>query len=395
MVSLININILSSQKTVWVFVAAGNGIQTLKETLEPNVPENLFMILITRNSFSPLSRSKRSTDNNNNEINFSYLPKEIHYHRKIFSESSIHEITNRKKSLGDHTQGKPELRNMFINQRKNHQYFDPLSSVSKGEVIFESTSRTKRQTELFKNDVKPTILAYTAIRTSHGNVVFKKSGEWSRLSGLILGMPLLSATTSNFFGRTLMLTTVHKPKVFEINKSDGSRVQNLEEVHGYTADIIRVLQTNLNFTISLTFTNNFGGQLPNGSWSGMIGDLVGQEASLSPLDFSPSWARAQVVDFSEWFSRDPVIVISQAPKPIMKPFLMLEIFSLWISDFHQVWLAIICVGIVTGFLLWLLDVIVNQLHQRGQHSEGSELVKNEYYRLLISVRSTLKLFVNQ
>lgn len=48
---------------------------------------------------------------------------------------------------------------------------------------------------------------------------------------------------------------------------------------------------------------------------------------MAALDFTPSWKRTEVVDFSLPIGEDMVVIISRAPAIVVKPFLLLQIFS--------------------------------------------------------------------
>jgi len=92
---------------------------------------------------------------------------------------------------------------------------------------------------------------------------------------------------------------------------------------------------------------------------------VEQEADIGIMDFSPSYLRAAVIDFSEWFSTgeilnhilhtsivrlsiatiippsnfiiiDPVVMISQAPTTLQLPFLLLQIFHVYVIYFCKI-----------------------------------------------------------
>ena len=43
---------------------------------------------------------------------------------------------------------------------------------------------------------------------------------------------------------------------------------------GYYADVFHALQTELNFTYTITFNKVFGAKQKDGSWSGKIGDFI-------------------------------------------------------------------------------------------------------------------------
>lgn len=62
--------------------------------------------------------------------------------------------------------------------------------------------------------------------------------------------------------------------MFEVRGPDGRMRSSLDDVTGYVAELIRIVERHLNFSSSLTFTNHFGSQLQNGSWIGMIGFLA-------------------------------------------------------------------------------------------------------------------------
>nr|XP_053656249.1 glutamate receptor ionotropic, delta-1-like [Cherax quadricarinatus] len=240
-----------------------------------------------------------------------------------------------------------------------------------------------------------------------GSVTFRRAGSWSCTSGLILQGPLTPAPSSNFKGRTLILTAVNKPRVFEVQRPPGTpkdlqgppgtlrdlqgpprdpqRPGSLKNVQGYMAELVRVLEIHLNFSSVVTTTNAFGCQSRNGSWDGMIGLLARKQADLAPLDLSPSWDRTQVIDFSQWMGIDNVIILSRSPHPLRQPFLLLQVFSPW------VWLAILLTGVATGSVLWAMDHIVwsTQAHRL---SNG---LKTPYKLYETAVVSTLKLFVMQ
>ncbi|KAA0184927.1 Ionotropic receptor 206 [Hyalella azteca] len=119
-----------------------------------------------------------------------------------------------------------------------------------------------------------------------------------------------------------------KPRVFETLYADGKKRKDVTAAEGYIVDLVRIIGVKLNVSLDMIVASSFGVLTSNGTWSGMMGDLVARRASLSPLDFSPSLERQAVVDFSEWLSMDPVILISRSPSLLTVPFLLLQIFSL-------------------------------------------------------------------
>nr|XP_045599323.1 uncharacterized protein LOC123758738 isoform X2 [Procambarus clarkii] len=113
------------------------------------------------------------------------------------------------------------------------------------------------------------------------------------------------------------------------------------------------------------------------------------EADVSPMDFSPSLERALVVDFSEWFSRDNVIIVSQAPRPLQRPFLLLHIFSGW------VWVTILIMGVSSGSFLWVLDLVLGTVRAGRKLHRRDAPVTEVHVSYLATVATILKLFVLQ
>lgn len=67
---------------------------------------------------------------------------------------------------------------------------------------------------------------------------------------------------------SLHLSHLQKPTVFLFKD-----VEKLADVQGYAADIVQEIQQRLNFTDVLVPNTGFGAYR-NGSWNGMVGDLL-------------------------------------------------------------------------------------------------------------------------
>ncbi|XP_047740942.1 glutamate receptor-like [Hyalella azteca] len=161
-----------------------------------------------------------------------------------------------------------------------------------------------------------------------GSVRLINVGAWHSSGELRLHQKISNPKIIDFQGRKLILSVVHKPRVFETLYADGKKRKDVTAAEGYIVDLVRIIGVKLNVSLDMIVASSFGVLTSNGTWSGMMGDLVARRASLSPLDFSPSLERQAVVDFSEWLSMDPVILISRSPSLLTVPFLLLQIFSL-------------------------------------------------------------------
>ncbi|XP_042868039.1 uncharacterized protein LOC122250598 [Penaeus japonicus] len=160
--------------------------------------------------------------------------------------------------------------------------------------------------------------------------------SWTR-AGLRTHKPIWPRPPFNFMNRTVKIACIKKPQVFEF-KDDAS----LDDAGGYVVEILKVIRSRHNFTGVLVPTEGFGLRTPNGSYNGMVGVVQRKEADMAALDFTPSLDRTSVVDFSVPIGEDIVVIISRAPDIIIRPFLLLQIFS------PLSWLAILASAVLVG-----------------------------------------------
>ncbi|XP_064108899.1 glutamate receptor ionotropic, delta-2-like isoform X2 [Macrobrachium nipponense] len=103
------------------------------------------------------------------------------------------------------------------------------------------------------------------------------------------------------------------------------------------------------------------------------------EADISPLDFTPSYDRSEVVEFGYPIGEDIILILSKAPVKITRPFLLLQIFSL------QVWACIIGSALVLGVTLEILVKIESTVNHKSS-------LKTLFMK---QVENSLKIFVYQ
>ncbi|KAK8378310.1 hypothetical protein O3P69_011063 [Scylla paramamosain] len=85
-------------------------------------------------------------------------------------------------------------------------------------------------------------------------------------------------------------------------------------------------------------------------------------ADVSPLDFTPIWQRSLVIDFGRIYSTDTVVIISRAPRALIRPLLLLQIFTPF------VWSSLLVVAMAAGIALRRL-MIARQAVQK-ETSQG-------------------------
>ncbi|KAL4238165.1 hypothetical protein ACF0H5_002875 [Mactra antiquata] len=135
-------------------------------------------------------------------------------------------------------------------------------------------------------------------------------------------------------------SVLHYPNLYEAE--DGS-------YHGFILDLLELMGVNYKLSIN----TKYGHQYENGSWAGMMGELVDQEADIAGL-LTVSNSRAQFVDFLYPIqSASPAIVLKK-PKDD-KPSVAERLSRLLEPLEFSVWLLSILSLLVTGTVLYIIS----------------------------------------
>ncbi|XP_012940485.2 glutamate receptor [Aplysia californica] len=117
-----------------------------------------------------------------------------------------------------------------------------------------------------------------------------------------------------FNGRRFIVTTnMWAPYVYR------REVNGTFEYYGFCIDLANELSRTLNFSIAFTEPpdGGWGAEIPNsnGSWTGMVGQVVRQEVDMVIAPIGVTGARERVVDFTFAFFYDDSAVIMKKPDP--------------------------------------------------------------------------------
>ncbi|XP_071519145.1 uncharacterized protein [Panulirus ornatus] len=118
-----------------------------------------------------------------------------------------------------------------------------------------------------------------------GSWRLKLVAAWTT-SGFQVLRPLWPKPAFNLQGRTLRINCLKKPTVFLFNDGD-----HLAQSRGYAADMMHEIQKRLNFTDVLVPNTGFGAYR-NGSWNGMVGDLLRQSHYSVSLSSHPPFVNS-------------------------------------------------------------------------------------------------------
>ncbi|KAK7076575.1 hypothetical protein SK128_018483, partial [Halocaridina rubra] len=161
--------------------------------------------------------------------------------------------------------------------------------VSMVEETMPSTDSASTQNGPFQIKKWIKLAAIEAPGDGSWNLALAATWSSGRMNTLQNLWPLPSF---NLRRRTIRITCLQKPKVFQYNSEGG-----LDEASGYIIDLMLLLRERLNFTDVLVPTEGFGLLQPNGSYNGMVGVIQRKEADMGALDFTPSHARTKILEF--------------------------------------------------------------------------------------------------
>ncbi|XP_049883076.1 glutamate receptor ionotropic, kainate 2 [Pectinophora gossypiella] len=121
---------------------------------------------------------------------------------------------------------------------------------------------------------------------------------------------------------------------------------------GYCIDLIAKLAEAMNFDYEIVTpkSGGFGKKLPNGTWNGVVGDLVKGETDLAVAALTMTAEREEVIDFvAPYFDQTGILIV------IRKPIRKTSLFKFMTVLRTEVWLSIVAALVLTGFMIWLLD----------------------------------------
>uniref|UniRef100_A0A8C9TDI3 Glutamate receptor n=1 Tax=Scleropages formosus TaxID=113540 RepID=A0A8C9TDI3_SCLFO len=128
---------------------------------------------------------------------------------------------------------------------------------------------------------------------------------------------------------------------------------------GFSIDVLDALAKMLGFKYEIyqVADSKYGSQLPNGSWNGMIGELISKRADLAVSAITITPERENVVDFSMRYMDYSVGILLHKPED------KINIFSLFAPFDLAVWACIAAAIPVVGVLIFVLRRIQSLRNQ--------------------------------
>ncbi|EZA57395.1 ObirIr8a [Ooceraea biroi] len=145
---------------------------------------------------------------------------------------------------------------------------------------------------------------------------------------------------------------------WSVSKKDPTTDQEMrngdakEIWEGYCIDFVEKLSEKMHFDYDLVIPEDkeFGRRLPNGEWTGLIGDLVKGETDIVVAALTMTSEREEVIDFvAPYFEQSGILIVMRKPVRKTSLFKFMTVLRL------EVWLSIVGALTLTGIMIWILD----------------------------------------
>ncbi|XP_072536646.1 glutamate receptor ionotropic, kainate 5 isoform X1 [Salminus brasiliensis] len=131
----------------------------------------------------------------------------------------------------------------------------------------------------------------------------KQIGIWYSNNTLVMNSTSLDMNASETLAnKTLIITTILE-NPYVMRKVNYQELEGNEQYEGFCVDMLRELSDILKFTYRIKLVDDglYGAPEPNGSWTGMVGELINRKADLAVAAFTITSEREKVIDFSKPF----------------------------------------------------------------------------------------------
>lgn len=180
-------------------------------------------------------------------------------------------------------------------------------------------------------------------------------GQWDPLSGFKPEPGYEMKKVKRFFRVGVVLA---EPWAFVDNSPNSTSIQSLNDslvdkgLTGYCIELLRELSSKMDFDYEIrpSSKNQYGHKLNNGSWTGLVGDLISGEIDISVATLTMTTEREEVIDFvSPYFDQSGISILLRKEEPEQNFFKFMKVLK------EEVWLGILCAVIVVAILIWILD----------------------------------------
>ncbi|KAM3872859.1 glutamate receptor ionotropic, kainate 5 isoform 2-T2 [Diretmus argenteus] len=131
----------------------------------------------------------------------------------------------------------------------------------------------------------------------------KEIGVWYSNNTLAMNSTSLDINVSETLANKTLIVTTILENPYVMRKGNYQDYQGNDQYEGFCVDMLRELADILKFSFKIKLVDDglYGAPEPNGSWTGMVGELINRKADLAVAGFTITSEREKVIDFSKPF----------------------------------------------------------------------------------------------
>ncbi|XP_067365558.1 glutamate receptor ionotropic, kainate 5 isoform X4 [Channa argus] len=131
----------------------------------------------------------------------------------------------------------------------------------------------------------------------------KEIGIWYSNNTLAMNSTSLDINVSETLANKSLIVTTILENPYVMRKNNYQDFQGNDQYEGFCVDMLRELADILKFSFKIKLVDDglYGAPEPNGSWTGMVGELINRKADLAVAGFTITSEREKVIDFSKPF----------------------------------------------------------------------------------------------
>lgn len=137
---------------------------------------------------------------------------------------------------------------------------------------------------------------------------------------------------------------------------------------GYCIDFIKKLAEAMNFTYELVppTSGKFGEKLGDGSFDGVVGDLIEGETDIIVAALKMTAEREEFIDFvAPYFEQTGISIVMKKPVPDRSLFKFMTVLKL------EVWMSICGAIVATALVIWILELFSPYSSRNYKYDEVS------------------------
>ncbi|XP_055083576.1 glutamate receptor ionotropic, kainate 5 isoform X2 [Periophthalmus magnuspinnatus] len=131
----------------------------------------------------------------------------------------------------------------------------------------------------------------------------KEIGIWYSNNTLAMNSTSLDINVSETLANKTLIVTTILENPYMMRKDNYQDYQGNDQYEGFCVDMLREVADMLKFSFKIKLVDDglYGAPEPNGSWTGMVGELINRKADLAVASFTITSEREKVIDFSKPF----------------------------------------------------------------------------------------------